>query len=318
VSKNKYLLLTPVIILLIAISGGCGQPETLEPEVTAPEDELTDEAADDESRVFGEISATTPDLHGEIEIEGLGAFTFDPGEIQTVRNDIFREGYFSIFDVLVHLQNTDQIDIDYSFDEEMNTYVINSLDGHTGWWYDAYYDGGWRERSVFRMDHYPYKDEMYLKMVRQSEEHLESIYETYRQEIKRKNDNDGIIIVPEVIIEGKNENLSFENVEVKAHKLRKDMFQPGVVTAIDTILSLAEEGKISYDLQWYESIGTAGVVKSYWVNRINEDESQGRCGFVYEAGDEAFYFFRGNHNHIPSDVRVINSPEYVKYFWICI
>ncbi len=317
-SKNKYLLLTPVIILLIAISGGCDQPEALEPEVTAPEDELTDEMADDESRVFGEISATAPDLLGEIEIEALGTFTFDPGEVQTVREDIFREGYFSIFDVLVHLQNTDQIDIDYSFDEEMNTYVINSLDGRTGWWYDAYYDGGWRERSVFRMDHYPYKDKMFLKMVRQSEEHLESIYETYRQEIKRKNENDGRIIVPEVIIEGKNENLSFENVEIKAHNLRKDMFQPGVVTAIDTILSLAEEGKISYDLQWYESIGTAGVVKSYWVNRINEDESQGRCGFVYEAGDEAFYFFRGNHNHIPSDVRVINSPEYVKYFWICI
>ena len=96
------------------------------------------------------------------------------------------------------------------------------------------------------------------------------------------------------------------------------MFQPGVVTAIDTILSLAEAGEITYDLQWYESIGSAGVVKSYWVNRINLDASFGRCGFVYEAGNKTFEFFLGNHNHIPSDIRVINSPQYVKYFWICI
>lgn len=103
-----------------------------------------------------------------------------------------------------------------------------------------------------------------------------------------------------------------------AHNLRTDMIKPGVITAIDVILSLGEAEKITYDLQWYESLGTADVVKSYWVNRINEDESFGRCGFVYEAGAREFSFFRGNHIHIPSDIRVINSPEYVKYFWICI
>ncbi|MGM0689888.1 MAG: hypothetical protein ACQESO_09950, partial [Bacillota bacterium] len=141
---------------------------------------------------------------------------------------------------------------------------------------------------------------------------------TYRDEIKRKEENGGITIIPDVYIRGKNTEWHFKNVEVKAHNLRDDMFQPGVITAIDTIISLGEKGEISYDLQWYESIGTAGIVKSYWVERINEDESVGRCGFVYEAGDEAFRFFRGNHNHIPSDIRVINSPQYVEYFWICI
>ncbi len=28
--------------------------------------------------------------------------------------------------------------------------------------------------------------------------------------------------------------------------------------------------------------------------------------------------FRGNHIHLPSDTRIINSPEYVLYYWICI
>ena len=307
--KNRCILLFLTIIFLFTIYIGCSP--------VVPSDSRVD-LANGENKVFGEASDTSAGLPGEVFIEGLGAFPFDPKEIITIREDIFREGYFSIFDILVYMGKNGQIEIDYYFDAEMNTYVIATLDGRTGWWYDAYYDGGWRERSVFRMDHYPYKDKMTLNIVQQSEEYLDSIYETYRDEIRRKEENNNKVIVPEVIIEGKNETLNFENVEVSAHNLRADMFQPGVVTAIDTILTLAEEGKISYDLQWYESIGTAGVVKSYWVNRINDDESYGRCGFVYEAGDETFFFFRGNHNHIPSDIRVINSPQYVKYFWICI
>ncbi|MDW7740516.1 MAG: hypothetical protein SCJ97_10775 [Bacillota bacterium] len=96
------------------------------------------------------------------------------------------------------------------------------------------------------------------------------------------------------------------------------MFQPGVIIAIDTILSLGEADLLSYDLQWYESIGTAGLVKSYWVERINIDQSAGRCRSVYEAVDELFCFFKGYHNHIPSDIRVINSPAFLEYFWIFI
>jgi len=295
---------------------GCAEQPRQDEGPLEPEEETS--LNEVENRILGEVSDTASGLEGEIEITDLGNFSFDPAKVQTVREDIFQDGYFSIFDVLVHLNETGQVALDYYFDEDMNTYVIAEMNGHTEWWYDAFYDGGWRERSVFRIDHYPYKDEMFLRMVHTTEEYLESVYKTYREEEERKRENDGSIVVPEVIIEGKNETMVFENLEVKAHNLRSDMFQPGVVTAIDTILSLADEGHISYDLQWYESIGSAGVVKSYWVNRINEDESEGRCGFVYEAGDESFYFFRGNHNHIPSDTRVINSPQYVKYFWICI
>ncbi len=87
---------------------------------------------------------------------------------------------------------------------------------------------------------------------------------------------------------------------------------------MDVILSLGDQGKIEYGLQWYESIGRAGIVKNYWVEKINDDEAHGRCGFVYESGDEDVRGFLGNHIHLPSDTRVLNSPEYVLYFWICI
>ena len=313
--KNKCLVLFLFSLMLLPwIISGC----SLAPGQPGAEERDDQEMDLQENRVFGEMGDTNVALLGEAEIEGLGTFSFSPEEVETLRPDIFQKGHFSLFDVLVHLHENQDIEMEYHFDETMNTLVIDSLHGHSDWWYSAYYDGGWTEASVFRMDHYPYKDGMFLSFVHASQEYLDSIHETYRDEIKRRQANNKELIVEEVIIRGKNTTLRFENVEVKPHGLRNDILQPDINSAIDVILSLGEAGKISYDLQWYESIGTAEIVKSYWVNRINEDESAGRCGFVYEAGAERFRFFRGNHNHIPSDVRAINSPEYVEYFWICI
>ena len=82
-------------------------------------------------------------------------------------------------------------------------------------------------------------------------------------------------------------------------------------------MSLGDADLITYELQWYTTIGSAEV-KNYFVDKINSDKSQGRCGFVYEAGSYDFRGFSGNHIHIPSDIRVINNPEYVEFFWICI
>ena len=57
-------------------------------------------------------------------------------------------------------------------------------------------------------------------------------------------------------------------------------------------------------------------ILNYFVDGINNDISYGTCGFVYESGSERLSY--GNHIHIPSDYRVINSPEYVEWFWICL
>jgi len=121
----------------------------------------------------------------------------------------------------------------------------------------------------------------------------------------------------EVSIRGPGTRLKLRDVEVLPHNLRKDIFQENVITAIDVVMSLGERGELSYDLKWYDTIGSA-IVKQYFVQRINDDVSFRRCGFVYEAGSQAFGGFRGNHIHLPSDTRVLNSPEHLSYFWICI
>ena len=80
---------------------------------------------------------------------------------------------------LVHLDNNGTIDMQYHFDESMNTHVIESINGLEGWWHFPYYDGGWPEVSVFRMDHYPYKDKMTIRLHQKSISTLEGYYEVF-------------------------------------------------------------------------------------------------------------------------------------------
>ena len=114
------------------------------------------------------------------------------------------------------------------------------------------------------------------------------------------------------------EDYRFTNVTVEAHNLRDDVFKPGVITALDVILSLADQGEFSYDLKWYATI-LSSEVKDYYIERIGTDAAHGRCGFVYESGEKTLRsILSKNHIHLPADIRVINSPEYMELFWICI
>jgi hypothetical protein len=270
------------------------------------------------SKIIGGVSDAGIKYIGTVMIQNVGTFEFDPDSVKTVREDIFTDGHFSVFDILAHLDEAGSIEMEYHFDETMNTNVIDSINGKETWWYMAYYDGGWAENNVYRMDHYPYKDKMYIRVEQTSEQSINGIYEVFREEVERKQGNDGNVIIPLVLISGPTTNLRLENVQVAAHNLRNDSLQAGVITGIDVIMSLGDQNKLTYDLKWYDSIGSASVVRSYWVDRINQDQSHGRCGFVYEAGSLKFRGFRGNHIHLPSDMRTLNSPEYVEFFWICL
>ncbi len=42
---------------------------------------------------------------GMVEFPDRGSFSFDAGDVKTVRPDVFQEGHFSLFDVLVHLDD---------------------------------------------------------------------------------------------------------------------------------------------------------------------------------------------------------------------
>ena len=82
-----------------------------------------------------------------MDIQGVGTFSFEAGQVQTGRPDIFQPEHFSLFDVLAHLDERGDIRLEYHFDEEMNTHVIDTLDGKSGWWYQAHYSQGWYEQD---------------------------------------------------------------------------------------------------------------------------------------------------------------------------
>lgn len=265
-----------------------------------------------------------PDDGGEIPravrvTVGEMTHTFDPNRIETLRPDLFQPGHFSIFDILVYLGNTGQIDLTYHFAPEMNTYAVDSINGHPHWWFYAYYDGGWRENNIFRMDHYPWKEHTTIVFFQEEENLFNVRYSIFRVETTRRGAMGSEIIIPEVRIRGYTFDQTYTDVRVTPHNLRNDTFQLGVITAIDVIMSLGDRGLISYDLQYYSSIGEyAGIVQSYWVEGINDDLAYGGCGFVYEEGSHRGATYGGNHIHIPSDWRILNAPEYMLWFWICL
>ena len=57
----------------------------------------------------------------EISIQLVGRFYFSPENIETVRPDIYKNGHFSIFDILVYLDKTGEIHMQYHFRADLNT-----------------------------------------------------------------------------------------------------------------------------------------------------------------------------------------------------
>jgi hypothetical protein len=170
---------------------------------------------------------------------------------------------------------------------------------------------------------------MRIRLDRESEGRLEAIYESFRKEVERLKMNGGQVVIQRVTIrapsgqdirdQAPSGRLTFRDVAVEPHDVRTDVLQPGVVTALDAMISLVEQGELSeIKLTWYERIAGASPVDSYWVEKLTGDGAVGGCGFVYETGPQQFAGFRGSHIHIPADVRVTLSPEYALWFWICL
>lgn len=257
---------------------------------------------------------------GLIQIEGLGEFTFNPLEIETTRPDLFREGHFSVFDVVAHLGNKGWFTLRYHYNDRLDTHVIDELNGRLNWWYRAHCPGGWPEINAFRMDMAPYRDGMAITLQTQPEEYMGRIYNSFAEELLRKSVNLGRVVIPEIRIG----TAVHTNVPVSAHDFRDDVLQPGTVTALDVLLSLADQGKIDrLKLTWYSGVAGPMPMDSFRVEQIDDGDgfydaeaSAQTGGWVYETGALEFSGFKGSHIHIPADVRVIVSPQYMTWYWL--
>lgn len=259
-----------------------------------------------------------------VDITRVGVFMIDPTGGSTIRPDIIQTDHFSVFDLIVQLGARGDIDLEFHYDEAMATHVIDSVNGDSGWWYEAHYDNGWFEDNSQRMDTYLVKNGTAVRLFRERSSRLSTLYGEFETEVERLKANDDVVIIPRVTIGGSRRDvLRFENVEVTAHDTRLDLVQPGTITALDILLSLGEQGSITeLGVLWYDAIFSADPVDHYFVEYLVadgfEERAHGSCGFVYETGYSSLAGFAGAHIHIPTDARVIVSPEYALWFWICL
>jgi len=252
-----------------------------------------------------------PGISGpSINISGR-IYAFESDEIDSVRPDLFQNGSFSAFDVLVHLNSTGEIDLNYHFNSSMDTYVIDSINGNSNnWWYHLYYSGGSIEKNVVRMDHYPWKPGTHIIMYHESESYINNVYSLFEEEVDRFLFNNDSIIIPKINITGKSFSVEFYNLTVIPHNLRNETFNIDIITAMDVIMTLGDLGNITYELTWFESFRGASYVHSYFVSKIFSDETEGRCGFLYDVSDSFIW--------LSADERILTSPESVNFYWDCI
>ena len=333
VAASGYLRLLAVLAVAVTVTVSCApaSSEQAAPGAPAPPGSIQDSLGlptasyylpqgSDWAVPSDAPTARIASYAGTVDIEGLGSFTFDPSEVTALRPDIFWDGHFSLFDVLAHLADEGWFTMSYHYDSRLDTYVIEEIDGEMNWWYRAHYAGGWYDINVFRMDMYPYKDGTQIRILRQSEDYLGRIYNSFADEVARKSLNLGRIVVPEVRIGTR----VFNDVPVSCHDVRADLLQPGTITALDVLLSLADQKQLNQmKLTWYGGASDAAPVDSFFVEQIDDgdglfdDEASPESGrWLYETGTREFQGFQGNHISVPCDVRILVSPEYVSWYWL--
>lgn len=266
---------------------------------------------------------------GTLVIRGLGDLPFDPAAITTLRPDIFLPGHFSVFDVLVHLAEMGVVELEYEFDEELQTHVILTLRGLSGWWYDAHYEGGSFDKTVVRVDQFPVKDGMSIVVYLENPTRLDAIHEHYREEVARRAVNDEVVVIPTVTLLSSTATVEFYDVAVTAHDSRTDVFQAGVITMLDVLLSLGEQGALTgLGLDWREKDGDILVVDGYYVVSVQAEgfapEITGSCVLTHQIFGETIAEFLSPHTHtmshihLTADLEVLVSPEAVEWLWICL
>jgi hypothetical protein len=269
-----------------------------------------------------------PTATGTIEIRGVGTFSYDPTTITALRPELFANGRFSAFDVLVQLATSGQIDLRYAYDESAATYAIHSINDLEGWWYDVRVPGGAYERTALRMDTYPIKEGASVYVYLEDPARLAAIEQSFREEAARLAANNGQVVVPLVTIKGPRSTATFQDVQVTAHDARLDLFRPGTITALDVLLSLGEQGKIAgLDLTWHAAVGDSANVNHYmvdWIaipNVLGDKDSS--CGYMDDAATEDLRPFLTPHSHatteihLSADSEVLVSPGYVEWQWLC-
>ncbi|MBL0177080.1 MAG: hypothetical protein IPP94_17810 [Ignavibacteria bacterium] len=112
-------------------------------------------------------------------------------DIRTTRPDIFSEGYYSLFDMLLAVAASKGIVLAWHWDAACGTHFIDSVDGAAGsFWYRFSYDAGsgtqaeLGNRREIRWDELLYQPGAWVQLV--TGENLDELKNEYREETARE------------------------------------------------------------------------------------------------------------------------------------
>lgn len=304
-------------------------------------------------KTSGVLSAATsgpPEPGSRVDIMGR-VFTFDPAEtaIKTsLRPDIFAPGYFSMFDVILAVAKKNGIRLSFTFDPRCMTYFIKTIDGRSGkYWYHFSYDAGSGNSSEInyrranRWDEALWRPGVWIKVV--EGENLDEIKAEYTEEIGRERQLGHVI--PRVSISINPSNYrgnppasdritvtrDFTNVKVTPHDVRgtgyaspyPKPFRPGVVTSLDILLSLQDQGQLNLVTGVFYTFFAGHYINSYYVVEmgfpgIGTAHSSGRQGFVYVTENGTPNKLPNNADgklHMTSDINVVHAQDFNTWRW---
>lgn len=271
--------------------------------------------------------------------------TFD---IQTVRPDVFNDGYFSMFDVILAAALSANIPIEYHFDESAMTHVIDKFNGQSGkyWYHFAFDSGSGRSNEIKfkrenRWDELLWRPGAWVQLV--EGEDLDGILAEYHEEIQREQQYGHVIPAVNISVNATPYQSSpqgsgriratrqYRNLVITSHGWRAPEypsiypkpFKPEVVTALDVLLTLQDIGELtSVEGAFYDCFNN-NYINSYYVVEMgfpNEGvaHASGRQGFTYSAGNGTQNQLANNADrkvHVTSDILVLHAPDFCRWNW---
>jgi hypothetical protein len=296
------------------------------------------------------VAGGAPPVPGSRVRIGTQVHAFDPlrHNISSVRPDIFAPGYFSMFDVILAVAREQGISVEYHWDPSRKTHFIDAIDGRPAdYWYRFSYDAGSGNQSElglrreYRWDEALWRPGVWIAVT--EGEALGEIKAAYLREIQREEAHGPMVPLVTIAINpsayqgnppGSNRvtvTREFRDVRVSPHDLRaagapgpfSRPFQPGVVTSLDVLLSLRDQGELSLVSSVFYTYLAGKYIDSHYVVAlgfpgVGTAHASGRHGFTYTTGNGSWQRMVNDANrtfHITADIAVLHAPDFSTWVW---
>ena len=254
-------------------------------------------------------------------------FTVDADEVRKVvptplRNDLFNDGQITFAEVLLYLSETrDDFHVEHEWGEDIGAYrftVWRNEDGSTiefddngmpigegdpnwnvSWIPDTgdfkreYKYTNWGEHVATRLSLTVLQSNSGVLLRPYSEAYTYRREEMQRTQVNRRNEaqkqfTDNRVIIPRVMVQPiDGERMFFNNVEVRPHNLRPDIYKKdAMITLADVFLSMDEQGLIDVEYSYWGKLSTGVDIQHFVVNSINGIVNQARKAYAIDAFEQ--------------------------------